>query len=59
VRSIQSSDAQQHREIDMFRFEKTNFGWKAYKKQGNCFVYFGHFKTQKEAKIASFQEFSE
>lgn len=35
----------------MFRFEKTTFGYRAYcKTAGNCFVYFGHFRTQKEAK---------
>jgi len=34
------------------RFEKTQYGWKAYRKQGNAYIYFGHFYTQKDAKLA-------
>lgn len=32
------------------RFEKTAFGWKAYARKGNAFVYIGHFRTQREAR---------
>ena len=42
-----------------FRFEKTAYGWKAYKKQGNAFIYFGHFYTKKEAKAAAINEFTD
>lgn len=35
-----------------FRFEKTQFGWKAYQRSGNAYVYFGHFYTQREAREA-------
>ena len=42
-----------------FRFEKTAYGWKAYKKQGNAFIYFGHFYTKKEAKAAAVNELLE
>jgi len=34
------------------RFERTSFGWKAYYRRGNAFVYFGHFRTQREAREA-------
>lgn len=32
------------------RFERTQYGWKAYKRHGNAYIYFGHFRTQREAK---------
>lgn len=32
------------------RFEKTDFGWRAFKKEGDAYVYFGHFLTQREAR---------
>jgi len=34
------------------RFEKTAYGWYAYQRQGGVFVYFGHFRTQREAREA-------
>jgi hypothetical protein len=40
----------------MIRFEKTAFGWKAYRKQNRAYVYFGHFYTQAEAKRVYFEE---
>ena len=40
------------------RFEKTEFGYRAYAQRGNAFIYFGHFRTQKEAKRIN-QEFIE
>ncbi len=42
-----------------FRFEKTSYGWRAYKKQGDVFVYFGHFYTKKEAKAAAINKLLE
>jgi hypothetical protein len=33
-----------------FRFERTQFGWSCYAKQGNAYQYFGHFLTQREAR---------
>lgn len=33
-----------------FRFEKTDFGWKAYALVKGAYIYFGHFYTQKEAR---------
>ena len=35
------------------RFERTDYGWKAYRKLGRAYVYFGHFRTQREARAAS------
>jgi len=40
----------------MFRFEKTSYGWKAYRKQTRAYVYFGHFYTRADAKRAYFEE---
>jgi len=34
------------------RFEKTTYGWKAYRKAGRAYVYLGHFQTQREARAA-------
>lgn len=34
------------------KFERTQFGWRAYVKQGRAWVYFGHFYTQREARLA-------
>lgn len=34
------------------RFKKTAFGWKAYARHGNAFIYFGHFRTQRDAREA-------
>jgi hypothetical protein len=39
-----------------WRFEKTDFGWNAYKKHCDAFIYFGHFQTQKDAKAAAAAE---
>ena len=33
------------------RFEKTAYGWKAYRKAGRAYVYFGHFLTQRAARV--------
>ena len=33
-----------------FRFERTQYGWSCYAKQGAAYQYFGHFLTQREAK---------
>ena len=33
------------------RFEKTDYGWNIYVERNNgIFVYFGHFRTKKDAK---------
>lgn len=34
------------------RFERTDFGWRAYVRRGDAYVYFGHFYTQREARAA-------
>ena len=34
------------------RFEKTAYGWKAYRKAGRAYIYFGHFLTQRAARAA-------
>jgi hypothetical protein len=34
------------------RFEKTQYGWRAYARKGNAFIYFGHFRTQRDAQRA-------
>ena len=34
------------------RFEKTTYGWNAYRKIGRSYVYFGHFLTQRAARAA-------
>ena len=34
-----------------FKFIKTNFGWKSYALHKGAYIYFGHFYTQKEARI--------
>jgi len=33
-----------------FRFERTQYGWRCYAKQGAAYRYFGHFLTQREAR---------
>ena len=33
-----------------FRFEKTQYGYKAFIKKNNAFIYIGHFLTKKAAK---------
>ena len=39
-----------------FRFEKTQYGWDCYAKQGNAYRYFGHFLTQREANASWIEE---
>lgn len=34
------------------RFEKTAFGWRAYARRGNAYIYCGHFRTQRDAREA-------
>jgi hypothetical protein len=34
------------------RFEKTAYGWKAYRRVDRAYVYFGHFLTQRAARAA-------
>jgi len=34
------------------RFKKTDFGWQAWVDRGIGYVYFGHFRTQREARNA-------
>jgi hypothetical protein len=34
------------------RFEKTDYGWKAYRRVGRAYVYFGHYRTQAIARRA-------
>jgi len=41
--------------MNAFRFEKTIYGWRAYRKQGSAYIYFGHFYTQREAREAAKQ----
>ena len=37
--------------MEKLRFEKTDFGYRVYRITSNkCYVYFGHYLTQKEAK---------
>ncbi len=36
--------------LNKFRFQRTQFGWQAFCKQGNAYIYFGHFYTQRKAK---------
>ena len=35
-----------------FRYEKTDYGWKAYFLKDNAYIYFGHYQTIKRAKEA-------
>ena len=35
-----------------FRFERTDYGYRAFARRGDCFVYFGHFYTQRAAREA-------
>ena len=37
-----------------FRFEKTDYGWKAYFLKNNAYIYFGHFDTKKRAKESAY-----
>ena len=32
------------------RFEKTSYGWKAYRKINNAWVYFGHYVSKRQAR---------
>ena len=36
--------------MNKFRFEKTQYAYKAFIKKNNAFIYIGHFLTKKEAK---------
>jgi len=35
-----------------FRYEKTDYGWKAYFLKNNVYIYFGHYQTIRMAKEA-------
>jgi len=34
------------------RFERTQYGWRAFARKDNAYIYFGHFRTQREAREA-------
>jgi len=36
-----------------FRYEKTDYGWKAYFLKTNAYIYFGHYQTKQRAKEAA------
>ena len=36
-----------------FKYEKTDYGWKAYFLKNNAYIYFGHYQTKKSAKEAA------
>ena len=38
-----------------YRFEKSNYGYLAHKKEGNAYIFFGHFRTKKEAVLAAIE----
>ena len=40
----------------MYRFEKTDYGWNCWKKQGNAYIYHGHYKTKEQAKEAGIEQ---
>jgi len=40
-----------------FRFEKTDYGFKAWAKRGNAYIYFGHFPTKKAAVDAYSEDY--
>ena len=33
-----------------FRFERTQYGWRAFVRRNCCYVYFGHFYSQRAAR---------
>lgn len=33
-----------------FRYERTNFGFHCWQRNGSEYIYFGHFMTKKEAQ---------